>query len=326
MTARVFVTRPIPHAGLERLRQHFQVNLREQSLPPTREELIKGLSNADGLLCQITDPVDSSVLQSAPKLRVVSNMAVGVDNIDVPAATKLGIPVGHTPGVLTDATADLTVALMLAAARCFREGMRDVTSGAWKTWQPTGYRGQDLLGKTLGIVGLGRIGAAVARRLRGGWGMRVLYHAPRPSKEADALDAKLVALDVLLRESDFISMHCPLTPDTRGLIGEAQFRMMRPTAVFVNTARGTVIDQKALIRALQEKWIFSAGLDVTDPEPPDPADPLLQLPNLVLMPHVGSATQSTRDKMAILAVDNLIAGLAGRPLPHSVNPQVQARK
>ena len=308
------------------MRKHFEITLRDKPLPPTRHELIAGLTDTAGLLCQITDPIDSTVIASAKKLRVISNMAVGVDNIDVLFATQHGIPVGHTPGVLTDATADLAVALMLAAARCFREGLHDATTGAWKTWQPTGYRGQDLLGKTLGIIGLGRIGSAVARRCRGGWGMRILYHAALPSAEAKSLDAELVPLDQLLRESDFISLHCPLTPQTRGLIGESQFRMMKPTAVFINTARGQIIDQKALIRSLQEKWIFSAGLDVTDPEPPDPSDPLLQLPNLVIMPHVGSATQSTRDKMTLLAADNLIAGLAGLPLPHSVNSQVSPRK
>ncbi|MFL5329448.1 MAG: 2-hydroxyacid dehydrogenase [Gemmataceae bacterium] len=319
MKPRVFVTRPIPEAGLTLLRQHFDVTLRDQPLPPSRAELIAGLREVEGLFCLITDTIDAEVLQSAKSLRVVSNMAVGVDNIDVATATRLGIAVGNTPGVLTDATADLTVSLMLAAARCLRSGIEDVAAGRWRTWEPLGYLGQDLSGKTLGIIGLGRIGSAVAHRCAGGWNMRVLYSGPRPKSAAQAT---YVPLDVLLCESDFISVHCPLTPQTRGLIGREQFRSMKRSAVFVNTARGPIVDQAALAQALHEKWIFAAGIDVTDPEPPNPEDPFLRLPNLVVAPHVGSATFATRDRMATLAAENLIAGLAGKPLPNSVNPEV----
>jgi glyoxylate reductase len=287
---------------------------------------MNGLRDADGILCLLTDPMNEEVLTAAPKLRIISNLAVGYNNIDIAAATRLGIPVGNTPGVLTEATADLAFALMIAAARCLRAGLEDIANHKWRTWEPLGYLGQELTGKTLGIVGLGRIGTALARRCRGGWSMRVLYHNPRRQLDAEReLDAKFVDIETLLRESDFVSLHCPATPTNRHLMSRAQFQAMKPSAVFVNTARGALVDQSALQEALTEGWIFAAGIDVTDPEPPQPDDPLLQLPNLVVMPHIASATAETRNQMAVLAAENLLAGLAGRPLPNLVNKDVVPR-
>ncbi|MFO0811395.1 MAG: D-glycerate dehydrogenase [Gemmataceae bacterium] len=319
---KVFVTRRIPAAGLDRLRAAgCDLDIWPGDMPPPRDEIVRRVADCDGLLCLLTEPIDVTVLAAAPKLKVVSIMAVGYNNIDVKTATARGIVVGNTPGVLTEATADLAVALMLAAARCLRVGHEDIAAGKWRTWEPLGYIGQDLAGKTVGIVGLGRIGAAFAKRCRGGWGMRVLYHNPRPKPDAAAeLDATLVDLATLLRESDVVSLHCPLTAYNRGLMGRPQFAAMKKTAVFVNTARGPLVDQTALHEALESGTIFAAGIDVTEPEPPDPADPLLKLPNLVVVPHVGSATVATRDAMATIAAENLIAGLQGKPLPHAVTP------
>jgi lactate dehydrogenase-like 2-hydroxyacid dehydrogenase len=317
---RVFVTRPIPEAGLARLRGVCELSVRDAPLPPAAGELAAGIRGAAGLLCHVTDAVTAEVMQAAGDLRVISNFAVGFNNIDVAAATRLGIAVGNTPGVLTEATADLAMALLLAAARYLRQGIEDVAAGRWRTWEPLGYRGQELTGKTLGVVGLGRIGTALARRCRGGWGMRVLYCNPRPNVTAETeLGAGRVDLQRLLRESDFVSLHCPMTEATRGLMGREQFRLMKPSAVFVNTSRGGLVDEAAMTTALAERWIFAAGLDVTEPEPPDAGNPLLRLPNVVLTPHVGSATVAARDRMAELAAENVLAGLGGRPLPHPVN-------
>jgi len=251
---------------------------------------------------------------AGPQLKVVSNFAVGVNNIDLAEARRRGIAVGNTPDVLTDATADIAVALLLAAARHLQPAADEVRSGGWQTWEPTGWLGQDLTGRTLGIVGMGRIGAAVARRLAGGWGMRVLYTA-RSEKQLDALPhAQRVTLDQLLQESDFVSLHTALTADTHGLISQRELALMKPTAVLINTARGAVIDQDALVQALKQGRPAAAGLDVTEPEPLPPDHPLVGLPNCIILPHIGSATVATRDAMAEICVDNLLAGLAGRPL------------
>lgn len=323
MANRVFVTRPIPDAGLALIRPHCEMIMRDAALPPTRDELLAGVREADGLLSLLTEPIDAALLESAPRLRVVSNMAVGFNNIDIAAATRLGICVGNTPDVLTEATADLAFALLMAAARCMRQGIDDVAAGRWRTWEPLGYLGQDLLGKTIGIIGLGRIGTAMARRCRGGWNMRVLYFdAQRMEHNEREVGATFVDLQTLLKESDFVSLHCALTGDNRRMMGSEQFRMMKPRAVFINTARGPLVDQSALVEALQQRWIFAAGIDVTDPEPPASSDPLLRLSNAVVVPHIASATVVTRDRMAVLAAENLLAGLAGKPLPHWVNPEV----
>lgn len=306
--ARCFVTRDLPGPALERLRAAHDVEVWPQRTAPPREELLRGAATADGLLATLTDAVDAELIAGAPKLRAISNYAVGTDNIDIAAASARGIPVGNTPDVLTDSTADLAVALMLAVARRLPEGERLVRAGEWKTWEPAFMLGRDLHSATVGIVGAGRIGNAVADRLEG-FRCRI-QRAGRGDDEG---------LQRLLAESDFVTLHCPLTAETRGLIGEAELQRMKPTSYLVNTARGPIVDQRALARALGEGWIAGAALDVTDPEPLPAGDPLLDVPNLVVVPHLGSATHRTREAMAASAVDNLIAGLAGRPMPNSVN-------
>ncbi len=306
-----FVTRELPGPALERLRAEHAVEVWPERMPPPQDELVRGARSADGLLSLLTDPIDAELIGACPNLRAISNCAVGVDNIEIAAATARGIPVGNTPEVLTDSTADLALALMLASARRLSEGERAVRAGEWLTWEPAWMLGRDLNRATVGIVGGGRIGQAVARRLEG-FGCRVLF-AGRDDR---------AGLERVLAESDFVSLHCPLTTDTRGLVGEAELRAMRPTAYLVNTARGPIVDQVALERALREGWIAGAALDVTDPEPLPPDDPLLAAPNLLVLPHVGSATHRTREAMASIAVDNLLAGLAGERMPHCVNPEV----
>ncbi len=287
--------------------------------PPPYEALCERVAGCAGLLCLLTDRIDAALLDAAgPGLRVLSQMAVGVDNIDLAACTARGIPVGHTPGVLTEATADLSVALMLATARRLVEAADDVRAGRWRTWDPLGWVGPDLHGSTVGIIGLGRIGAAVARRLAG-FGVTLLYHNPRPSPLAAEVGATWVELSDLLAGSDFISLHCPYSPATHHLIDASALAQMKPTAILINTARGGVVDQAALIAALTSGRIAAAGLDVTTPEPLPPGHPLLALPNVVVLPHIGSASLPTRIRMAAMAVENLLAGLEGRTLPHCAN-------
>jgi glyoxylate reductase len=258
---------------------------------------------------------------------VVSNYAVGFNNIDVPAATERGIAVGNTPGVLTDATADMAFSLLISAARRIVESQKYAEAGHWKTWEPLGHIGQDLVGRTIGIVGMGRIGFAMAKRCHGGWGMNVLYHDLHLNQAAEKeLSAKRVELDRLLAESDFISVHTDLNDTTRGMFNAAAFAKMKPTAVFVNTARGPLVVEADLADALRKGVIFAAGLDVTDPEPPKVDNPLLKLPNCVVAPHIASATVSSRNAMADIAADNLIAGVSGKPLRAWVNPEVADRR
>lgn len=309
--ARCFVTRELPGTGLDRLRAAHQVKVWPEPWPPPREALLAAAAAAEGLLSLLTDTIDAELIAACPELRVISNYAVGVDNIDVAAASERGIPVGHTPDVLTDSSADLAVALMLAIARRLPEGERIVRAGEWGTWDPASFLGRDLHGAAVAIVGGGRIGTTVARRLEG-FGCELLFAG---RDDPGALSRALAA-------ADFVSLHTPLTAETRGLIGEAELRRMKPTAYLVNTARGPIVDSAALERALREGWIAGAGLDVTDPEPLPADHPLLAAPNLLVVPHLGSATHRTREAMAELAVDNLLAGLADEPLPHCVNPQV----
>jgi lactate dehydrogenase-like 2-hydroxyacid dehydrogenase len=294
----------------------------EGELPPPKEVILKEVAECEGLLCLLTDPIDAEVVGAGRHLRVISQMAVGVDNIDLEAATARGIPVGHTPGVLTEATADLTFALLLAAARRIPEGIEYVRQGRWRTWEPMVLLGREVWGKTLGIVGLGRIGTAVARRARG-FAMRVLYHSRsrKPDLEAE-LGVEYTPLDDLLAQADFVSLHCPLTPETHHLIDEEALRRMKPTAILINAARGPVVDTDALLRALREGWIEAAGLDVTDPEPLPADHPLLDLPNCIVIPHLGSATVAARERMATMAAENLLAGLRGERLPYCANPEV----
>lgn len=314
---RIFITRLIPDPGLNLVREHFpSAEVWTHDLPPTREQLLEKVRGVDGLLCLLTERIDAEVMDAAgPQLKVISSMSVGVDHIDVAEATKRGIPVGNTPGVLTDATADQAFALLLAAARRLVEGVDYVRAGKWTTWHPQLLLGADLAGATLGIIGFGRIGQAVAKRAQG-FDMRVIYHSPNAKP---ACGATPVDLDALLRESDFISLHLPLTPATKHLVNADFLAKMKPSAILVNTARGGVVDQSALYNALKSKQIFAAALDVTDPEPLPPDSPLLQLENCIIVPHLGSASRRTREMMSKLAAENLLAGLKGERLPNCVN-------
>jgi glyoxylate reductase len=320
---KVFVTRIIPAAGLDRVVEACDAEVWQEQLPPPPDVLLRKLGDREGVLSLLTERFDAAVMDALPRLRVISNYAVGFNNIDVKAATERGIAVGNTPGVLTDATADMAFCLLIAAARRVVEGHNYVLGGDWKTWEPLGHIGQDLGGKTLGVIGMGRIGFALARRCHGGWGMHVLYHDVYRSEKAEKeLAARQVDFDTLLSTSDFVSVHADLNDTTRGMFNAAAFRKMKRTAIFVNTARGPLMNQRDLYEALRDGVIFSAGLDVTDPEPPALDDPLLRLPNVVIAPHIASGTVASRNGMAEIAADNLILGLAGKPLRCWVNPDV----
>ena len=319
---RVFVTRELPGDQFAALRSdpQFQLDIWPGDFPPPREDLLDRVRGIDGLLCLITDRIDAAVLAAAgAQLRVVSQMAVGVDNVDVAACTARGIPVGNTPGVLTETTADIAWALILAAARRVVESAEFVKRGDWKTWGPLLMAGVDVHDRTLGVVGFGQIGQAVARRAQG-FGMRTLYwnRTPRPERAAQ-LGAQLRSLDQLLAESDFVSLNVALTDDTHHLINAAALANMQPGAILINTARGPIVDEAALADALRDGRIAGAGLDVTEVEPIDPASPLLTMNNVVVLPHIGSASLATRAKMADIAVANLRAALADQPMPHRVN-------
>ena len=314
----VFASRLLPGNALERLRGYAQVNHWPGTLPPSSEEMRQHIGRASGLITMASDPVDEDLLAVAANLKVVANMAVGYDNLDLAALTKRGIPAGNTPGVLTEATADLAFGLIIAAARRFTEARELMTSGNWLSWQPAGLLGLELFGSTLGIIGMGRIGQAVARRARG-FGMRIICH----SRTVGTLpDVEYLSLDELLSSSDVVSLHVALSEQTRGLIGARELGLMKPTALLVNTTRGPVLDQQALIKALKNHQIAGAGLDVFTSEPIASDHPLLALDNCVLTPHIGSATVTTRTAMANLTIDNILAGLQDLPLPHCVNPEV----
>ncbi len=324
---RVFVSRIIPVAGLDKIQARCDAEVWPEPLPPPYDVLRRKVADCDGLVSLLTDKIDAALLDAAPRLKVVSNYAVGFNNVDVPAATARGVAVGNTPGVLTDATADMAFCLLIAAARRVVEGHAYTLSGRWKTWEPLGHLGQDLAGRTLGVIGMGRIGYALARRCKFGWDMRVLYHDVHASPHAEKdLGAHKVELDTLLAESDFVSVHTDLNPDTRGLFNAERFAKMKRTAVFVNTARGPIVDEKALYDALKNNIIFAAGLDVTDPEPPAPDSPLLTLPNVIVAPHIASATVGTRNAMAEICAENLIAGVTGGKLQAWVNPEVEGKR
>jgi glyoxylate reductase len=312
------MTRSIPEEGLRLVLGSCDAEIWPEETPPPRHALIQGVRGKDGLLALLTDSIDAEVMDAAPKLRVISNCAVGVDNVDVVAAISRGIPVGNTPDVLTDATADLAFALLLAAARRLVEAVEYVRAGKWKTWDLQLMLGADLTGRTLGIIGLGRIGRAVARRAQG-FGLQVIYFDPAVTQDAIGQPTNL---EVLLCEADFVSLHVPLTALTRHMINDQTLSLMKSTAVLINTSRGQVVDHDALYRALRDRHIFAAGLDVTEPEPLNPESPLLKLDNCIVLPHLGSASRWTRAQMAKLAAENLIAGLDGRRLPHCVNPEV----
>ena len=318
MKPKVYVTRKLPAPALAELERACEVEIWDRETPPPYETIRARIADKDGLLCLLTDRIDAALMDAAPRLKVISQCAVGYDNVDVAAARARGIAVGNTPGVLTDATADFAFTLMLAAARRVVEGMDFVRAGRWQTWGLTLLLGQDVFGATLGIIGMGRIGQAVAKRARG-FEMRILYHdtVRRPEVERE-FGAQYRPLDDLLAEADFVSLHVSLTPETRGLIGTRELGLMKPTAVLVNTARGPVVDADALYHALSTGEIAAAALDVTDPEPLPPDHRLLTLPNLIVTPHIASATVTSRTQMAMMAVRNLIAGVRGEPLPNPV--------
>lgn len=324
MAQRVFVTRRIPDAGLRLVVDATDADLWDQELPPPRDELLRRVAGVEGLLSLLTDRVDDELLDAAgPGLKVVSNFAVGFDNVDVPACTRRGIPVGNTPGVLTETTADLAFALLMAVARRLTEGYDHVRQDRWQTWGPMLLLGRDVHGATLGIIGFGRIGREMAKRA-GGFGMRVLYHdvdRASPQDEA-ALGAEGVELERLLSESDFISLHTNLTPETEHMLDAAAFARMKRGAIVINTSRGPVIDHDALHGALRSGHLGGAGLDVTEPEPMRADHPLLSLPNCLVVPHIASASVATRDRMAEMAAANLLAGLRGERLPNPVNPEL----
>ncbi len=325
MKPRVYVTRRIPEVGLRMVQEVCDVRLWEDELPPPKAVLLREVTECEGLLCLLTDPINAELIEAGKELRVISQFAVGVNNIDLQAATARGLPVGHTPGVLTEATADLTFALLMSAARRIPEGVQWVREGRWRTWAPLGLLGAEVWGATLGIIGLGRIGVAVARRARG-FAMRILYHdlVRKPEPEAE-LGAEYAEFDDLLARSDFVTLHCPLLPETHHLINERTLRQMKPTAILINAARGEIIEPNALVRALQQGWIAAAALDVTEPEPIPPDHPLVSLSNCIVVPHVGSATVASRNLMATRAAENLLAGLRGAKLPYCANPQVYER-
>ena len=321
---RVFVTRIIPDDGLRPIVEACDARVWEQDLPPPREELLRAIEGCDGVLTLVTDRVDDEFLDRAgPQLKVVSNFAVGFDNIEVAACTKRGVAVGNTPGVLTDTTADLAFALLMAAARRIPEGDRYVRSSQWRTWGPMLLLGPDVHGATIGIVGFGRIGQAVAQRALG-FGMRILYHdvVRLPAEIEEPFGAQFLPLEELLSKSDFVSLHVNLTAETRHLMNAERLGWMKPDAVLVNTSRGPVVDPKALYEALRDGVIFAAALDVTDPEPIPLDDPLLTLDNCLIVPHIASASRATRSRMAAMAAANLLAGVRGERLPTPVNPEV----
>ena len=323
---KVFVTRLIPDAGLKVVRNQCDMEIWPRDEPIPRGDLMNHAAGIDGILSMLTDRMDAGFMDAASKLRVISNYAVGFDNVDVAAATERGIAVGNTPGVLTETTADMAFALLMAAARMIVPGYDYVKSGQWRTWGPMTFLGQDVHHATLGLVGLGRIGLEMARRARG-FDMKVHYFSARRQLEKEQeLGISYRSIEDLLRSSDFVSLHTPLTQETRHLINAERLRLMKRTAVLINTARGAVVDTDALFDALREGTIWAAALDVTDPEPLPSSHKLLTLDNCLVVPHIASASVAARDAMAVLAAENLIAGLEGRPLKASPNPTVVPKR
>ncbi len=320
---KTYITRRVPQDAIDIVAAACDYDIWDSEDQPTpRDVLLHAAANADGVLAMLADRIDAEFLDAAPRCRVVANMAVGYDNADVPALTRRGVLLTNTPGVLTETTADLAWALLMAAGRRIVEGQKLIEAGRWKSWSPMFMVGQDIYGATLGIVGAGRIGSAVARRAAA-FNMRVLYHNRRPSAELEAqTGAQYRPLDDLLREADFVVVLVPLTTETRGMFGAREFALMKPTAVFVNIARGPIVKELDLVAALQQGSPGAAGLDVFENEPIGADHPLLRLPNVTAVPHIGSATVATRTRMATTAATNLVAALTGQPVPNPVNPEV----
>ncbi len=321
----VLLSHPLPTEWISSLQGRVRLFVGPADPSGFAPHLIEQLGEAEGVLCLLSDRFDQSMVDAAPRLRVVSNMAAGIDNIDVAACTRREIQVGNTPGVLTDATADLTMALLLSAARQLPKAAQDARDGLWLTWSPIGWLGADLRGSTLGIVGMGKIGKAVAERAKG-FGLKLVYSSPKPNPEAEAnFGAEYRSLDDLLAESDFVSLHCPLTPDTRSMLDAAALKKMKPSALLINTSRGSVVVQDDLVQALREGWIAGAAVDVTDPEPLPADHALFHLSNCLVLPHIGSATHGTRRRMAEMACENLLIGLERKKIPYLVNKDVYLR-
>ncbi len=323
----VFVTRIIPEPGMQMVKDFCHASIWPDDLPPPRDVVLEEARNKDGILSLLTTPIDADVMDRAgASLKVISNYAVGFDNVDVVEATRRGIPVGHTPDVLTDTTADFAFTLLMAAARRVVEGVQYVQAGNWLTWGPSLLLGEDITGATLGIVGFGRIGQGMARRAAG-FNMRILFHddyIPDDAPFIEQLHATKTDLGTLLAESDFVSVHTPLTPETHHLLDAAAFAQMKSSATVINTARGPLIDPEALYTALTTGQIRYAALDVTEPEPIPQDSPLLGLDNIIIVPHIASASVKTRSQMSTMAANNLIAGLQGHRIPHCANPEVYA--
>lgn len=317
MKPKLFLTRMIPQPGIDLLKEVFEISCNHEDRALFRQELIAGVQDADALLCLLTDSIDREVMDAAPRLKVISNYAVGYNNIDVAYATQKGIRVCNTPGVLTETTADLTWALILAAARRIPESDSYTRKGLFRGWEPLLMLGQDVFGKTLGILGIGRIGQAVSRRALG-FGMKIIYYSPDTDPSTLDFPAEKVDFATLLLQSDILSLHAPLTDETRHMIGKAELKMMKSSAILINTARGPLVDEMALIDALRDGQIFAAGLDVYEQEP-DFSMAMLELRNLVLLPHIGSASIETRTRMAIMAARNAIAVIQGQEPPAVVN-------
>lgn len=316
---KVFITRKIPETGLIKIREACEVILWEDELPPNHDEMLEKVPGISGLLSLLTDKIDAEIMDKAgSQLVVISNYAVGYNNIDIQAANQRKIAVGNTPDVLTDATADHAFALMLAAGRHIVAGEKNVQQGAWKTWGPGIFLGADFKDATLGLIGYGRIGKAMAKRASG-FDMKVIFYDP--TEETDE-KAQKVSLETLFQQSDVISLHAPLTPKTRYMMNKEAFKQMKQNCILINTARGEIIESDALYQALKNKQIFAAGIDVTDPEPILPDSPLLSLENLIITPHIASASFKTREKMAVMAANNILAGIRGQPLLNIVNPEI----
>lgn len=322
---RVYVTRIIPDQGLDLVREFCEATIWREELPPPREVILRETRDADGLLSLLTDRVDGELMDACPRLRVVSNFAVGFDNLDVPAATERGIVMGNTPGVLTETTADFAFALLMAAARRIVEGVEYVRADRWKTWGPMLLMGHDVHGATLGLVGLGRIGAEMARRASG-FSMRILYYDVFRREDLEkSLGIEYAPLDEVLSRADFVSIHTPLTPETHHLMNAERFATMKRDAILINTSRGPVVDTEALAQALRSGEIGGAALDVTEPEPLPADHPLVHMPNCIIVPHIASASKTTRGQMAEIAARNLIAGLQGEPMPAGLNPEANGK-
>jgi glyoxylate reductase len=321
---KILVTRIYPDKGIDLLReQGFDLTLWDKERPMTPEELAGQAKGHDALLCTLTDRIDAAFLERCRHLDIISQFAVGYDNIDIAAATKLKIPVGYTPDAMSEATADIAFGLMIAVARKMFFNHRLITTGDWGYFNPTGHLGVELKGKTLGILGLGRIGTKMARRCKGAYGMDVIYHNRRPAPDlAEPLDASYVPFDGLLARSDVLSVHCALTDETRHLFNKSAFKKMKPSAIFINTARGAVHHEEDLTRALEKGQILGAGLDVTDPEPMAKDNPLLYMENACVLPHIGSATHEARNLMSMMAAANIIEFYRSGTAPTLVNPEV----